>query len=255
MNNDLEIILDTETTGFDPKSGDRLVEIGCVEVKNRIPTGNVYQCYINPERDVPAGAFAVHGLSTEFLKDKPKFAEVVDDFLAFVAGKKLVIHNADFDMKFINHELVKAGKKPINNNLVFCTLKFARQKFMGQQNSLDALCKRLGVENGHREKHGALLDAEILAEVYLELMGGKQVTFDLDANATAAAEISKNNSQNTNQNNSGKNEPKKFVSVVKKGDKFYEPRVFEIAEDEVREHAEFIGKMKNPIWKREDSAA
>jgi DNA polymerase-3 subunit epsilon len=254
MNNDIEIILDTETTGFDPKTGDRLVEIGCVEVKNRLPTGNVYHCYINPEREVPEAAFKVHGISTEFLQDKPKFTEIVDDFLAFISGKKLVIHNADFDMKFINHELTKAGKKSINNDKVFCTLKYARQKFIGQQNSLDALCKRLGVDNSHRDKHGALLDAEILAEVYLELMGGKQVTFDLDANATAANEAAKISSQKSTQSNGEKSEEKKFITTVKKGDKFYEPRVFAIDGDETKAHDEYVSKMKNPIWKRETAA-
>jgi DNA polymerase III subunit epsilon len=254
MNNNLEIILDTETTGFDPKTGDKLVEIGCVEVKNRVATGNVYHCYINPEREVPEGAFKVHGLSTEFLKDKPKFAEIANDFLAFIEGKKLVIHNADFDMKFINYELEKVGKKAIPNSQVFCTLKFARQKFMGQPNSLDALCKRLGVDNSHRDKHGALLDAEILAEVYLELMGGKQTTFDLDANATAEAEISKNNSQKSTQSGANKVETI-FETKVKKGDKIFEARIFEILTDEAEAHAEYISKMKNPIWQREDKFA
>ncbi|HCR85666.1 MAG TPA: DNA polymerase III subunit epsilon, partial [Alphaproteobacteria bacterium] len=174
-----EIILDTETTGLDPKQGHRLVEIGCVELFNRVPTGKTFHTYLNPERDVPYDAERIHGIKTEFLQDKPKFSEIVDDFLKFVGNSKLVIHNADFDMKFINAELFYVKKSEIPKERVFCTLIYSRQKFPGAQNSLDALCRRFNVDNNHRDKHGALLDADLLAKVYLELMGGKQNAFEL----------------------------------------------------------------------------
>jgi DNA polymerase III subunit epsilon len=169
-----EIVLDTETTGFDPGAGDRIVEIGGVELRNLVPTGRTYHQYINPERDMPADAFAVHGLSAEFLSDKPVFAEIADGFLAFVGDAKLVIHNAAFDMKFLNAELGWAARGSIPWARAVDTLDIARRRFPGAQNSLDALCRRFGVDNSGRAKHGALLDSELLAEVYLELMGGRQ---------------------------------------------------------------------------------
>ncbi len=169
-----EIVFDTETTGLDPSTGDRLVEIGGVELLNHIPTGESFHRYINPQRDVPAEAFAVHGLSAAFLSDKPLFRDVVEDFLAFVGDAKLVIHNAAFDMKFINAELGWVDRPSIPWARAVDTLDIARRRFPGAQNSLDALCRRFGVDNSGRTKHGALLDAELLAEVYLELMGGRQ---------------------------------------------------------------------------------
>lgn len=169
-----EIVLDTETTGFDPAEGDRIVEIGAVELLNHLPTGRTYHQYINPERSMPAGAFEVHGLGDEFLRDKPVFATIGQAFLDFIADAKLVIHNASFDMKFLNHELKKASFPEIPWPQAIDTLAIARQKFPGAANSLDALCRRFGVDNSAREKHGALLDSEILAEVYLELIGGRQ---------------------------------------------------------------------------------
>lgn len=176
-----EIVMDTETTGFDPYSGDRLVEIGCVELSNYIPTGRVWHQYINPERDMPDGAFQVHGLSAQFLSDKPVFADVVEDFLNFVDGGKMIFHNASFDMNFINAELSWVGKSKVPSEQVFDTLAMARRKHPAGPNSLDALCKRYGVDNSSRTKHGALLDAELLAEVYLHLIGGPQAAFDLSA--------------------------------------------------------------------------
>lgn len=170
-----EIVLDTETTGFDPDSGDRLVEIGAVELFNHLPTGQVFHVYINPERDMPEAAFAVHGLSREFLADKPVFASVGADFLAFVGeDARLVIHNASFDMKFLNAELRWAGLPEIPMARALDSLEMARRRFPGANNTLDALCRRFGVDNSAREKHGALLDSELLAEVYLELIGGRQ---------------------------------------------------------------------------------
>ncbi|MEK9899675.1 MAG: DNA polymerase III subunit epsilon [Rhodospirillaceae bacterium] len=169
-----EIILDTETTGLDPASGHRIVEIGCVEAQHHIPTGETYHVYINPERDMPEEAFNVHGLSEEFLSDKPVFAEVVADFLAFIGDAKLVIHNASFDMKFINAELKTLGFPVLPMERSVDTVALARRTFPGAQASLDALCRRFEIDLSRREKHGALLDAELLAEVYLQLRGGRQ---------------------------------------------------------------------------------
>lgn len=174
-----EIVFDTETTGFDPASGDRVVEIGCVELINQVPTGNTYHVYINPERDMPEGAFKVHGLSEEFLSDKPKFAEILDGFIEFVGDDGILIaHNASFDMKFINFELKKLLQPAYSNDRVIDTLEIARRKHPMGPNSLDALCSRYNIDNSRREKHGALLDAELLADVYIELMGGKQRGLD-----------------------------------------------------------------------------
>ncbi len=169
-----EIVMDTETTGLDPETGDRIVEIGAVELLNHLPTGRVLQLYINPERDMPIEAERVHGLSAAFLRDKPKFAEVAREFIDFIEGATLVIHNAAFDIGFLNAEFARIGAPAITMDRVVDTLQMARRRFPGSPASLDALCKRLGVDNSAREKHGALLDSEILAEVYLELMGGRQ---------------------------------------------------------------------------------
>ncbi len=169
-----EIVLDTETTGLDPLRGDRLVEIGCVEIFNRMPTGQVYHCYINPERDMPEEAFAVHGLSTEFLTGQPKFADVVDAFLEFIGDAPLVIHNASFDIGFINAELGRMARAAIPRDRLVDTLLLARRKHPGVSNRLDDLCSRYSIDNSHRTKHGALLDAELLAEVYIDLIGARQ---------------------------------------------------------------------------------
>lgn len=175
-----EIVLDTETTGLEPGEGHRIVEIGAIELVNHMPTGRVYHQYINPERQMPAEALAVHGLSDDFLRDKPRFTEIVRDFVDFVgADSRLVIHNAAFDMKFLNAELGWAGQGPIAADRALDTLALARRRFPGSPASLDALCRRFGVDNSTREKHGALLDSELLAEVYLELIGGRQPDFGL----------------------------------------------------------------------------
>jgi DNA polymerase III subunit epsilon len=176
-----EIILDTETTGLDPNDGHRLVEIGCVEIFNGIPTGETWHRYFNPERDMPAEAFAVHGLSVEFLSDKPLFGHLADDFLAFVGDARLVIHNAGFDMRFLNAELGRLKKPLLPLDRVVDTLAMARRRHPGARVSLDELCARYGIDNSKRVRHGALLDAEILAEVYIELNGGRQTRLGLTA--------------------------------------------------------------------------
>lgn len=169
-----EIVFDTETTGFDPATGDRLVEIGCVELINHIPTGATFHRYCNPDRDMPESAFKVHGLSSDFLADKPRFPEIVEEFLAFIGDAPLVAHNARFDMRFLDFELTKCGRAALGLERAVDTLLLASRKHPGQRNSLDALCERYGIDNSRRTKHGALLDAEILAEVYGELTGGRQ---------------------------------------------------------------------------------
>jgi DNA polymerase-3 subunit epsilon len=169
-----EIVLDTETTGLDPLRGDRLVEIGCVEIFNRMPTGQTFHRYINPQREMPKEAFEVHGLSTEFLADKPLFSAVADEFLAFVNDAPLVIHNASFDIGFINAELEKISRPPIPRERLVDTLLLARRKHPGVSNRLDDLCSRYAIDNSRRTKHGALLDAELLAEVYIDLIGARQ---------------------------------------------------------------------------------
>lgn len=181
-----EIVLDTETTGLDPYQGHRLIEIGCVELINRIPSGQTFHRFLNPQRDVPAEAFAIHGLSAEFLKDKPLFSEIAADLLAFVGDAPLVIHNAAFDIGFINAELDRAGKPPIARDRLVDTLLLARRKYPGGSNRLDDLCGRFGIDNSRRTKHGALLDAELLAEVYLELIESRQAQLGLAATATSS---------------------------------------------------------------------
>jgi DNA polymerase-3 subunit epsilon len=183
-----EIVLDTETTGISPDEGHRLVEIGCVELENHMPTGRTFHVYINPERDMPEGAFKVHGLSEEFLSDKPKFAEVADDFVAFISDAPLVIHNAAFDMGFLNAELKRSGRQVLPPSQAVDTLAIARKKFPGAQNSLDALCRRFNVDNSNRVKHGALLDSELLAEVYLELIGGREPGLSLAAETASGTD-------------------------------------------------------------------
>jgi DNA polymerase-3 subunit epsilon len=174
-----EIVLDTETTGLDPSEGHRLVEIGGIELYNCIPTGQVFHRYVDPQRDVPDSAYEVHGLSREFLTGKPLFEHVVEELLAFVGDAKLVIHNAEFDMRFLNSELQRAGRPTIALDRAVDTLALARRRHPGLSNSLDALCARYGIDNSRRTKHGALLDAEILAEVYAELNGGRQAALVL----------------------------------------------------------------------------
>lgn len=182
-----EIVLDTETTGLDPAAGHRIVEVAGLELINHVPTGQTYREYINPERDMPEEAFKVHGLDNAFLADKPTFAQIADSFLDFVGAARLVIHNAEFDLKFLNAELALLGRPPIPRDQAVDTVAIARKRFPGAQVSLDALCRRFEIDNSARTFHGALLDCELLAEVYLELRGGRQPHFELASNRQAAA--------------------------------------------------------------------
>lgn len=221
-----EIALDTETTGLDPESGHRMVEIGCVEMWGRVRSGKVFHSYINPERDMPPDAERIHGLSAEFLSDKPVFSQVVADFLEFVGDAPLVIHNATFDMKFLNYELKSLGFKALSNERVVDTLLLARRKFPGAPANLDALCRRFNIDLSARTKHGALLDAELLADVYLELMGGRQAAMSLDAAPESAEKTVEADSA-----------PLEIAL-----------RVFSASEAEKAAHREFLQKLKNPIW-------
>ncbi len=226
-----EIVLDTETTGFDPESGDRIVEIGAVELKGHMPTGNTYHQYINPERAMPEGAFEVHGLGDEFLSDKPLFGAVAKAFVDFIGDAKLVIHNAAFDMKFINAELAWAGLTRIEWERAIDTLAIARRKFPGAPASLDALCRRYGIDNSARTLHGALLDSEILAEVYLELIGGRQPDFGL----SSAPE---------SQTASGKDQSKRLGQRKA-------PLPTLLTDEETAAHDAFVGTMgENALWTR-----
>lgn len=226
-----EIVLDTETTGLNPKNGDRIVEIGCVELLNHVPTGEVYHQYVNPERDMPAEAERVHGLSETFLKDHPVFADVSNTFVDFIGDATLVIHNASFDMGFINAELERIGVEAIPMYRAVDTVSMARKKFPGAQASLDALCRRFGIDLSGRELHGALLDAQLLADVYLELLGGRQHGMDLAADAAMTA-ISHNAETSTDGETSGRRAPRPHT----------------IPKEEEERHAEFVEKLKNPIW-------
>lgn len=221
-----EIVLDTETTGMDPADGHRLVEIGCVELENHLPTGRVFQCYFNPQRDVPPDAARVHGLTTEFLKDKPLFTEKVADFLDFIGDATLVIHNAEFDMKFLNAELKAAGFPTLSMKRVLDTIPLARQKYPGQPASLDALCRRFKVSLEERKFHGALLDSQLLSEVYLELMGGRQHGLGLSDLAIAGS--------------------LQLNARIKRQNR--EHRHFPPSAEEVAQHEAFIGKFKTNMW-------
>lgn len=230
-----EIVLDTETTGFDADKDDRIVEIGALELINFLPTGRTFHVYINPERSMPQEAFDVHGLGDDFLRDKPKFAEIAHGFLDFIADDaRLVIHNASFDMKFLNAELRRLGLPVLPYSRALDTLALARQKFPGSPSSLDALCRRFGVDNSSRTFHGALLDSELLAEVYLELVGGRQPDLVLDAPGQAATA--------TGQVSTGGNVTRAVRSVSLPS---------RLTEAETVAHAEFVAKLgENAVWKR-----
>ncbi|OJW51262.1 MAG: DNA polymerase III subunit epsilon [Alphaproteobacteria bacterium 41-28] len=221
-----EIVLDTETTGFEPSQGHRLVEIGCLELINHIPSGRVFHTYINPEREVPQDAYAVHGLSYDFLKNHPPFKEVGSLFLDFIQEAPLVIHNAKFDMKFINAELKGHDFPEVPFTRAIDTLTMARKKFPGSPASLDALCKRFGVDNQARDKHGALLDAELLAQVYLELIGGKQPSLSLHFSPKTT----------------------ELARDEKKEREIRPPRPHDPTQEEIMQHQELIARLHEPLW-------
>ena len=223
-----QIVLDTESTGFEPSQGHRLVEIGCIEVFNYLPTGRIFHQYINPERDIPLGAFEVHGLSREFLSDYPVFKDIAHSFIDFIEDSELIIHNAKFDMKFLNFELVRYGHKEIDYSRAIDTLQMARKKFPGSPVSLDALCKKFGVNNANRKLHGALLDAELLAEVYLELMGGRQPDLKI-------ASI--------------KEQDGDAINEIITSEKVLPARNFAPSEQEITDHTKYVEKIANPIWR------
>lgn len=221
-----EIVLDTETTGLDPYAGHRIVEIGCVELFNHVRTGNHFHAYLNPERDMPREAEAIHGITGQFLADKPVFRTVAASFIEFLQDSPLVIHNAAFDMKFVNAELETIGMPTLPHGRAIDTVLIARQKYPGQPASLDALCRRFDIDLSGRTKHGALLDAELLADVYLELMGGRQSRLGLEAKAHAEAE----------------NHIEHQIYNIPR-------RHFPPSPEELVAHAALLEKIKNPLWK------
>ena len=229
-----EIVFDTETTGLSFSGGDRLVEIGCVEIVNRVETGRTFHAYFNPDRAMPAEAFAIHGLSDAFLSDKPRCAERVEDLLDFIGDAPLIAHNAGFDFGFVNGELKQHGWPPVDLKRMVDTLTIARSKHPGAKHTLDALCSRYGIDRSHRVLHGALLDAQLLAQVYVELMGGRQIGLGLISEAATADNAAPVRSQ--------------VASVVRPA------RIFAASEDELAAHAAFLERVKNPIWGSDASA-
>jgi DNA polymerase-3 subunit epsilon len=219
-----QVVLDTETTGLDPRSGDRVVEIGCVELTNHVPTGETFHRYVNPERDMPEGARAVHGLTSEFLSHHPTFVRVADEFLAFINDSELVIHNAEFDMRFINAELKRLGREPLSLERTLDTVAMARRKYPGAQASLDALCRRFNIDTSARAVHGALTDARLLAEVFLKLVGGRQPGLALVRSEVASP-----------------------APVVEAGGR--ERRRHEPTAEEAEAHERFLQKIASPIWR------
>lgn len=243
-----EIIFDTETTGFDPHNGDRMVEIGCIEMIDRIATGQTYHCYYNPQRDMPAAAENVHGLSEKFLSDKPLFADKADELLAFIQDSDLIAHNASFDFGFLNAELMRCALPPIAMDRMVDTLAIAKKIHPGAKLSLDALCSRYGIDRSHRVKHGALLDAELLAQLYIELNGGRQIGLGLDPNmgqndnSNGAAFNENGDSCNNSSASSGFNKEDDNKKQLRK------PRKFEIAAHEREQHDKFMATFENPLW-------
>lgn len=223
-----EIIFDTETTGLDPQRGDRMVEIGCYEMVNRVATGRTFHAYFNPERNMPAEAEAVHGLSAVFLADKPRFAEHAADLLEFIADSPLVAHNASFDFGFLNAELAICGREAVSRDRMVDTVALARVRHPGAKLSLDALCTRYGIDRSHRTRHGALLDAELLAQVYVELRGGRQIGLELAADRGEAIAVA--------------------TIVVRTERPFRPARPHMASEAELLAHAAFIGTINSPLW-------
>jgi DNA polymerase III subunit epsilon len=226
-----EIIFDTETTGFDHQGDDRMVEIGCIEMIGRVMTGNTYHCYFNPERNMPAGAEQVHGLSERFLADKPLFSAKAPELLEFLGDSPLVAHNANFDMGFLNRELSRSNLPPIDMGRMIDTVALARLKHPGAKLSLDALCSRYGIDRSHRIKHGALLDAELLAHLYIELTGGRQIGLGLSDDDSEQAE-----------------DDVDYAKLAQPSRPFRPARNFPISEAELERHTEFIAQIKDAIW-------
>jgi len=228
-----EIALDTETTGISPRDGHRIIEIGALELMHHLPTGRKLHLYINPERDIDDGAVAVHGITSDFLVDKPVFADIVDEFLAFVGDDPMVIHNASFDMGFINAELRRLKRRELPMSQAVDTVRMARRRFPGAPASLDALCRRFDIDNSSRTYHGALLDAELLAEVYLELRGGRQPGLSLAAAEAGASSESSDNEPGTMPAPSADIRP---------------PRLHAATADEIAAHDAFVASLKEPMW-------
>ncbi len=224
-----EIIFDTETTGLDPKGGDRLVEIGCIEMVNRVETGNTFHAYFNPERSMPSAAEAVHGLSEAFLADKPLFATRAAEFLEFIGDAPLVAHNAGFDFGFVNAELDRIGLPPLDKGRMIDTVALARVRHPGAKLSLDALCSRYGIDRSHRTRHGALLDSELLAQVYVELTGGRQIGLELAAEVSEELVVT--------MTTTSRDRPRRA------------PRPHTASEAELAAHAAFLESVKSPLWR------
>jgi len=225
-----EIVFDTETTGLSPAAGDRIVEIGCVEIFNRVETGRHFHCYFNPDRSMPSEAEAVHGLSELFLSDKPRFSDKVEELLEFIADSPLVAHNASFDFGFLNHELARCARDPVCLSRMVDTLVLARSKHPGAKHSLDALCTRFGVDRSQRIKHGALLDAQLLAQVYVELTGGRQIGLGLATDAVALVPTA--------------------VAIARVARPVRPARPHQASEAERERHRGFIARIANPLWER-----
>jgi DNA polymerase-3 subunit epsilon len=230
-----EIVFDTETTGLSPQGGDRIVEIGCVEMFNRCETGRFFHSYFNPGRPMPTEAENVHGLSDRFLSDKPAFAEICEELLAFIGESPMIAHNAAFDFGFVNHELGSCGRPIVAMSRMVCTLVLARQKFPGAKHSLDALCTRFGVDRSQRVKHGALLDAQLLAQVYVELTGGRQIGLGLVADAIET-DLATDSAA--------------AASLMPLTVTVRPARPHAASADELARHAAFLAKIKEPIWNR-----
>lgn len=226
-----EIVLDTETTGLDPQDGHRIIEIGCVELFNYLPTGRVYQTYINPERDVPEEASAVSGIKTDFLKPFPVFSKIIEEFKAFIGEDRLVIHNAAFDLKFLNAEFERLGHQAIPSQRAVDTLKIARAKFPGSPASLDALCRRFQIDLSGRTKHGAIIDCELLAKVYLELIGGRQTKFEFSGAPVQTKAVTR-------------------ADIEKKLHARKEPRPHEPSPEELDSHNALVDSIKGSLWKK-----
>ena len=230
-----EIVLDTETTGINPRDGHRIIEIGALELMHHLPTGQKLHLYINPEREIDEGAVAVHGITSIFLSDKPTFVEIVDEFLNFIGSDPLVIHNAAFDMAFINAELARLDRPALPMTQAIDTLSIARKKFPGAQATLDALCRRFEIDKTHRDLHGALVDADLLASVYIELLGGRQpgLTFDVDQKSESLAP-----QNHTNKSPNFRIDANKIRPI----------RAHAPTDDEMAAHSKFLTEIKDPLW-------